>query len=125
MVGGSLAQLAELRRRQGRTVESERLLDEAPGAIYPAHGPRIADGPKKLREYLAHRMEREREILAAVGDGLSRIPDMVKRIYAAYPVELHAAAAGSVTAHLHKLERESRVVRSGGDDPQRAHWRLA
>jgi glyoxylase-like metal-dependent hydrolase (beta-lactamase superfamily II) len=103
----------------------ERLLDEAPGAIYPAHGPRIADGPGKLREYLAHRMEREREILAAVGDGLSRIPDMVKRIYAAYPVELHAAAAGSVTAHLHKLEREARVVRSEGEDPQGAHWRLA
>jgi len=103
----------------------ERLLDEAPGAIYPAHGPRIADGMGKLREYLEHRLEREREILAAVGDGLSRIPDMVKRIYAAYPVELHAAAAGSVTAHLHKLERESRVVRSGGDDPQVAHWRLA
>jgi glyoxylase-like metal-dependent hydrolase (beta-lactamase superfamily II) len=103
----------------------ERLLAEAPRAIYPAHGPRIADGSAKIREYLAHRMLREREILAAVGDGLSRIGEMVERIYAAYPVELHAPAAGSVSAHLHKLEREGRVVRSGGEDPAATRWRLA
>jgi ribonuclease/clavin/mitogillin len=102
----------------------ERLLAEAPGAIYPAHGPLIPDGPGKLREYLAHRRLREQEILAAVGDGLARIADMVKRIYAAYPVQLHAAAAGSVTAHLHKLEGEGRVLRSGSEDPLGADWRL-
>jgi len=103
----------------------ERLLAESPAAIYPAHGPRIADGSGKIREYLAHRMQREQEILAAVGDGLARIDEMVRRIYAAYPVELHAPAAGSVTAHLRKLEREGRVARSGSADPQAAHWRLA
>jgi glyoxylase-like metal-dependent hydrolase (beta-lactamase superfamily II) len=102
-----------------------RLLAESPGAIYPAHGPRIPDGTGKIREYIAHRLEREQEILAAVGDGLARIGEMVKRIYAAYPVELHAPAAGSVTAHLRKLEREGRVVRSGSEDPLAAHWRLA
>ena len=103
----------------------ERLLAEGPGAIYPAHGPRIPDGKAKIREYLAHRMLREQEILAALGDGLARIGEMVKRIYAAYPVELHAPAAGSVTAHLRKLEREGRVVRSGSEDPLAADWRLA
>ena len=103
----------------------ERLLAEAPGAIYPAHGPRIPDGKAKIREYLAHRMLREQEILAAIGDGLARVGEMVKRIYAAYPVELHAPAAGSVTAHLRKLEREGRVVRSGSEDPLAADWRLA
>jgi len=103
----------------------ERLLAEEPGTIYPAHGPRIPDGRGKLREYLAHRRLREQEILAAVGDGLARIEEMVKRIYAAYPVELHAPAAGSVTAHLRKLEREGRVVRRGSEDPLAALWRLA
>jgi endoribonuclease LACTB2 len=103
----------------------ERLLAEGPGAIYPAHGPRIPDGKAKIREYLAHRMLREQEILAALGDGLTRIGEMVKRIYAAYPAELHAPAAGSVTAHLRKLEREGRVVRSGSEDPLAAHWRPA
>jgi glyoxylase-like metal-dependent hydrolase (beta-lactamase superfamily II) len=103
----------------------ERLLAESPGAIYPAHGPLIPDGPGKLREYLAHRRLREQQILAAVGDGVARIGEIVKRIYAAYPTALHAAAAGSVNAHLVKLEREARVVRSGSEDPLGADWRLA
>ena len=103
----------------------ERLLAEAPGTIYPAHGPRIPNGVAKLHEYLAHRRQREQEILDALRDGVSRIGEMVSRIYAAYPAALHAPAAGSVTAHLVKLEREGRVARSGSEDPLAAHWRLA
>ena len=99
-----------------------RLLEEQPGVIYPAHGPKIADGRAKIREYIAHRLEREQQILAALGDGLERVPEMVERIYAAYPAALHGPAAASVTAHLHKLEREGRVVCSAGPD---ARWRLA
>jgi glyoxylase-like metal-dependent hydrolase (beta-lactamase superfamily II) len=101
-----------------------RLLAEAPRTIYPAHGPRIDDGVAKLREYIDHRLERERQILAALGDGLARVGELVRRIYAAYPESLHAAAAASVTAHLVKLEREGRVARSAGDDALRADWRL-
>ena len=44
----------------------ERLLGEAPQRIYPAHGPCIEDGVAKLREYIAHRLEREDQILAAL-----------------------------------------------------------
>jgi glyoxylase-like metal-dependent hydrolase (beta-lactamase superfamily II) len=102
----------------------ERLLGQAPRAIYPAHGPRIADGPAKIREYLAHRREREAQILEALGQGLSRIPDMVRRIYAAYPESLHGAAAMSVASHLRKLEREGRVAREGSELLS-ASWRLA
>jgi glyoxylase-like metal-dependent hydrolase (beta-lactamase superfamily II) len=102
----------------------ERLLAQAPKAIYPAHGPRIADGQAKIREYIAHRREREAQILEALAQGLSRIPDMVRRIYAAYPEALHAAAAMSVASHLRKLEREGRVSRTGGD-ASAASWRLA
>ena len=100
-----------------------RLLDERPGVIYPAHGPRIPDGSAKLREYLAHRLERERQVLAALGDGLARVPEMVKRIYAAYPEALHGPAAASVASHLRKLEREGRVARDAEPDAVRARWR--
>jgi glyoxylase-like metal-dependent hydrolase (beta-lactamase superfamily II) len=103
----------------------ERLLDEGPGAIYPAHGPRIPDGAAKLREYIAHRREREGEIIAALREGLASIGAVVKRIYAAYPESLHGAAAESVCSHLLKLEREGRAARSEGDDPLTARWRLA
>ncbi|MFI5217339.1 MAG: MBL fold metallo-hydrolase [Candidatus Limnocylindria bacterium] len=102
----------------------ERLLAQAPRAIYPAHGPRIPDGVAKIREYLAHRAQREAQILEALGQGLSRIPEMVRRIYAAYPESLHGAAAMSVASHLRKLEREGRVSRHGGE-PMAAARRLA
>jgi glyoxylase-like metal-dependent hydrolase (beta-lactamase superfamily II) len=99
----------------------ERLLAETPGTIYPAHGPCIADGEAKIREYIAHRREREEQILAALAAGLTHIPEMVRRIYAAYPEALHGAAAMSVASHLRKLEREGRVQRSG-DDALAARW---
>jgi glyoxylase-like metal-dependent hydrolase (beta-lactamase superfamily II) len=101
-----------------------RLLEEEPRVIYPAHGPRIDDGSAKIREYIAHRQEREQQILAALGDGRERIPEMVAQIYAAYPASLHAAAAQSVCAHLLELEREGRVSRDTEGDPLAARWVL-
>ena len=100
----------------------KRLLDEVPGVIYPAHGPRIEDGVAKLREYLDHRRQREQQILDAVGAGCARVTEVVNRVYAGYPESLHAAAGSSVSAHLLKLEREGRVQREGGPDPLAARW---
>ncbi len=77
--------------------------------IYPAHGPVIEDAPAKIQEYIDHRMLRERQILAALGEGLRTIPTMVERIYAEVPKALHTTAAMSVESHLKKLRREGRV----------------
>jgi glyoxylase-like metal-dependent hydrolase (beta-lactamase superfamily II) len=98
-----------------------RLLALAPRRIYPAHGPVIEDGVAKLREYIAHRHERERQILAALEDGPKRVPELVKIVYAAYPEALHLAAAQSTSQHLRKLEREGRV-RASGVDALAACW---
>lgn len=92
----------------------ERLRDEEPERIYPAHGPCIEDGPAKIREYIEHRLDRERQILAALGRATKTAPEIVEVVYAAYPKALHAAAAQSVTAHLQKLEQEGRVRREPG-----------
>lgn len=100
----------------------ERLRQEAPRRVYPAHGPLIADGVAKLEEYIAHRLERERQVLGALAGGPRVVEDMVREIYAAYPEHLHAAAAQSVGQHLQKLEREGRVLRSKAE---RSEWRLA
>ncbi|MBW2269164.1 MAG: beta-lactamase-like protein 2 [Deltaproteobacteria bacterium] len=102
----------------------ERLLAEAPGSIYPAHGPKIEDGTGKIREYIAHRLEREAQIVEAVEAGLCEIAAIVKRVYAAYPAALHAPAAATVAAHLIKLEREGRVQRDG-EAPLEARWTTA
>lgn len=102
----------------------ERLLEAAPTRIYPAHGPCIEDGKAKVLEYIEHRNAREGQILAALGDGASKVLEIVKIVYAAYPTALHAAAGQSVTSHLLKLEQEGRVVREG-DEPLTAHWATA
>ena len=101
----------------------DKLLEESPRRIYPAHGPCIDDGVAKLREYIAHREHREEEILTALGDGCHTIPKIVSLVYAAYPESLHAAARMSVCSHLLKLRREARVE-SRGDDALHAHWQL-
>jgi ribonuclease/clavin/mitogillin len=103
----------------------ERVLAESPKRIYPAHGPLIEDGPAKIREYIAHRDDREREILAALERGPMPVMEIVRIVYAAYPEVLHAAAGQSVTQHLLKLERENRVTRPTGAEPLSARWALS
>jgi len=77
--------------------------------IYPAHGPVVEDAPAKIQEYIDHRMERERQILAVLADGVRTIPEMVKVIYADVPEKLHLMAGKSVHSHLKKLKKDGRV----------------
>jgi glyoxylase-like metal-dependent hydrolase (beta-lactamase superfamily II) len=77
--------------------------------IYPAHGPVVEDAPAKIQEYIDHRMERERQILGALGNGARTIPEMVKIIYTDVPEKLHAMAGKSVHSHLKKLKQDGRV----------------
>lgn len=101
----------------------ERALAEAPGEIYPAHGPRIRGGVAKIREYLEHRRARERQVLEALAEGEREVMAMVRRIYVGYPESLHPAAAQSLTSHLKKLEREGRVRSEPGPGDER-QWLL-
>jgi glyoxylase-like metal-dependent hydrolase (beta-lactamase superfamily II)/8-oxo-dGTP pyrophosphatase MutT (NUDIX family) len=97
----------------------ERLRDLGLGRIYPGHGPVIDEGGAKIDEYIAHRKDRERQVVEAMEAGLATIPEMVKQIYADVPEALHPMAERSVLSHLEMLEEEGRVVRS--DDT----WRLS
>jgi len=101
----------------------ELALGEAPGHIYPAHGPRIDQGVEKIQEYLDHRRARENQVLEALAAGDRDAMTMVKRIYVGYPENLHSAAAQSVTSHLKKLERDGRVRGHDGDEGTRL-WEL-
>jgi ribonuclease/clavin/mitogillin len=95
-----------------------RLLDLDVETIYPAHGPVIRDAKKKLREYIAHRELRERQVIAALQDGPREVIEIVKVIYTDVPEFLHPAAAQSMRSHLRKLHKDGRVV----EDENR--WRL-
>jgi glyoxylase-like metal-dependent hydrolase (beta-lactamase superfamily II) len=80
-------------------------------AILGGHGDAVADPAAKLDEYLAHRRERERQVLVALGDGERTIPEIVADLYRSVPSLLWPAAARQVLAHLIALEREGRVAR--------------
>jgi len=92
-----------------------RIEGEAPKRIYPAHGPCIADGQAKVREYIEHRLDREAQIIAAFGSETRSVIEVVRTVYAAYPEALYPAAGQSVTSHLIKLEIEGRAARTGGE----------
>lgn len=88
----------------------ERLLARPPAALLPAHGPVIADGPAKLREYLAHRRMREARVLAALSKTPASLKDLVARAYADTPMALWPLAERSLLAHLVKLLRDGLAI---------------
>jgi hypothetical protein len=59
--------------------------------------------------YLAHRLQREREILAALGGGAATIEGIVAVVYDDVDRSLHPLATRSVLAHLEKLAKEGSV----------------
>lgn len=96
----------------------ERLCQLGPCTIYPGHGPVAADGQGKIAEYLAHRAQREQQILDALSGGPVTVDSIVGLIYQGVAPGLVAMAARNVRAHLRKLEDEGSVVETGGA------WRL-
>lgn len=82
-------------------------------ALMPGHGPVIADARTKIEDYIAHRREREANILKAVGEGASSLPGIVEKVYTDVPQAMHKLAEQSVLAHLGKLEAEGVVRREG------------
>ena len=69
------------------------------------------------KTYLAHRREREAQILTAMTDGHSTVEALTACIYDALPASLTGAARDTVLAHLIKLETEGRAELIDG------HWR--
>lgn len=83
--------------------------------LWPTHGPPVTAVKPFLDAYLAHRLERERQILQQIAEGRGRIAEMVPIIYAQVDSRLWPAASCSVLAHLIDLER--RGVVSSDDEP--------
>jgi len=69
----------------------------------PAHGGTIADGPNYARALLAHRLQRNEEIEAAVRAGARGISDLLTRIYPTLGGQVRVAAAMTLRAHVEYL----------------------
>lgn len=82
--------------------------------LWPTHGPCREDGPEYVAALVAHRLERERQVIDAVRSGLQRIPDIVEVLYADVRRELHKPARRSVYGHLIKCVADGTVAVDGG-----------
>ncbi len=80
-------------------------------ALMPGHGPVIADARGKINDYIAHRREREAQIVNAIQTGARTAQQIVKSVYTDVPEAMHQLAEMSVLAHLEKLEGEGKVER--------------
>jgi ribonuclease/clavin/mitogillin len=104
------------------------------GRGYPGHGPVVPVTREKTAEYIAHRGEREKQVLQtlnsakesevspsgkAEGTSAWTPMELVKVIYRGYPEALHLPAVGGVVQILQKLQDEDKV--SLEDD---GSWRL-
>jgi len=87
----------------------QRVRDLAPRRLLPGHGPIVDDPIALIDEYLAHRAQREQQILQAILNGARTVPDIVRQVYPALPASLSDAASESVRAHLVKLRDEGRA----------------
>lgn len=118
ILGGSSTTVSDL----GDYMASlERLLALRPRTIYPAHGDVIPDGTAAIRRYIAHRREREDQIIAQLRRRPRTAQRLVELIYRDVDPRLHRAARGNVRQHLLKLQREGRVEAQGSG--ARARWR--
>ena len=86
-----------------------RLRALAPRRIFPAHGPTRDDAVALIDEYIAHRLQREQQVLDAIAAGARTVGQMRKRIYPDLGWRLRGAAEIQIRAHLIKLEEEGRV----------------
>jgi glyoxylase-like metal-dependent hydrolase (beta-lactamase superfamily II) len=81
--------------------------------LWPTHGPPITDPGPFIDAYREHRMDRERQILAQLAAGETRIVQMVPKMYVGVDQRLYPAAARSVHAHMIELVKSGRVVANG------------
>ena len=95
----------------------ERLRRRRLALLAPGHGPVVADPRAKLDEYLAHRRERERRLLAALAAGRRTVDELLDDAWSDAPAALRPAAAATLAAHLDKLAEEGRLP-DGVERPQ-------
>ncbi len=102
----------------------ERLRKLRMSRICPGHGDVIEEPRARIDDYLAHRRQRERQVLKVVQQrGPVKIADIVAELYGKddLPEQLVEAAGWQVHAHLLKLKSEGKVTGASA----RSTWKTA
>ena len=93
-------------------------------AIAPAHGPVLGDPDAILSWYVAHRLERERLVFAALARrGTATVTELVRDVYTDVPKDRHPIAVFSLWAHLRKLRNDGFAATRKPNDLN-AEWQV-
>ena len=92
----------------------ELLLERADEIYWPTHGPCIDEPKAHVEAYIAHRLEREQQIVACIKSGTLKIKEMVPLMYKDTPEFMYPAAARSVLAAMENLVKKGAVKGSNG-----------
>jgi glyoxylase-like metal-dependent hydrolase (beta-lactamase superfamily II) len=87
----------------------ERLRRRRLELLCPGHGPLVLDADAKLTEYIEHRLDRERRLVAALDGGKRTVNELLDDVWDDAPEMLRPAAAVTLAAHLDKLEEDGRL----------------
>ena len=91
----------------------DKLLARDDQVYWPTHGPAITDPKDHVQAFIAHRREREQQILDRIDDGISVIEEMVPLMYKDTPEYMYPAAARSVLAAIERLVQSGVLVADG------------
>ncbi|MDJ0952035.1 MAG: MBL fold metallo-hydrolase [Acidimicrobiia bacterium] len=86
-----------------------KVADLDPAHLYPGHGPELPEAREVIAGYIAHRIEREEQVLQALAAGAATIGDIVDVVYSGLDITLRPAATLQVHTQLTKLNNEGRV----------------
>jgi glyoxylase-like metal-dependent hydrolase (beta-lactamase superfamily II) len=92
----------------------QRIRDLRPRRLLPGHGPIVTEPAALIDGYLAHRADREAQLVEALRHQALTPQEIVPRIYGRLTDTIEAAAAESVLAHLIKLEEDG-IARCSDD----------
>lgn len=97
----------------------EKLLQIPIDTIFPGHGSPQGGAHRRIRGLIAHRMEREAKVVAALSAKPKTIAELLPVVYEDTRQELWGYAERSLLAHLLKLEAEGKALHA--EDA----WRLS
>lgn len=92
----------------------QRMMALQPDRVHPAHGPDVIDPVALLRQFVEHRLLRERQVLDRLTRGPATVREIAESIYHGLAPALLPAARENVCAHLEKLRDEAQVLNRDG-----------
>ncbi len=90
------------------------LLERDDSIYWPTHGPAVLDTKAHVQAFIAHRQEREAQILVCIEKGVTLIRDMVPLMYTDLPEFMYPAAARSVYAAVVFMVQRGELVAEDG-----------